>query len=154
MSTTPIHSTGRGGAGNIGRDDTVYADGAITREGPQGESTANEFSTGRGGAGNIGKSPRLGPQVVDSSRRSTDVVPELATREPQEEFHTGRGGAGNVYKEKHGGHTKSPDRQGLGDKIKHALHLDKDKKHESSPLAQDTTVLHGDTIAGGAGDTR
>ena len=28
------------GAGNIGRDDTVYADGAITREGTAGESTA------------------------------------------------------------------------------------------------------------------
>ncbi|KAJ4990166.1 hypothetical protein SVAN01_04257 [Stagonosporopsis vannaccii] len=154
MSAAPIHSTGRGGAGNIGRDDTVYADGAITREGTAGEATTNEFSTGRGGAGNIGKSPRLGPQTVDSPRRSTDVVPELATREAQDEFHTGRGGAGNVYKEKHGGHTKSPDRQGLGDKIKHALHLDKDKKHEPSPLAKETTAPHGDTIAGGAGDTR
>ncbi|KAF9699451.1 hypothetical protein EKO04_002222 [Ascochyta lentis] len=148
MSTTPIHSTGRGGAGNIGRDDTVYADGAITREGPQGESTANEFSTGRGGAGNIGKSPRLGPQEVDGHRRSADIIPELATREAQDEFHTGRGGAGNVYKEKHGGHSKSPDRQGLGDKIKQALHLDKDKKHEPSPLAQEAT------ITSGAGDTR
>ncbi|KAJ4341120.1 hypothetical protein N0V95_007313 [Ascochyta clinopodiicola] len=88
MSTTPIHSTGRGGAGNIGPDDTVYADGAITREGPQGESIANEFSTGRGGAGNIGKSPRLGPQDVDG-RRSADIIPELATREAQDEFHTG-----------------------------------------------------------------
>ncbi|KAJ8108047.1 hypothetical protein OPT61_g8442 [Boeremia exigua] len=145
MSTTPIHSTGRGGAGNIGRDDTVYADGAITREAAAGEPIANEFSTGRGGAGNIGKSPRLGPQA-DSPRRSTDVVPELATREAQDEFHTGRGGAGNVYKEKHGGHSKSPDRQGLGDKIKHALHLDKDKKHEPSPLAQETTAPRGDTI--------
>jgi hypothetical protein len=56
-----------------------------------------------------------------------------------------------VYKEKHGGHSKSPDRKGLGDKIKEALHLDKDKKHESSP---GTTVPHGDVIAGGAGDTR
>ncbi|KAF3046645.1 hypothetical protein E8E12_011395 [Didymella heteroderae] len=154
MSTTPIHSTGRGGAGNIGRDDTVYADGAITREGPQGEGpTLSEFSTGRGGAGNMGKSPRLGPQDI-SPRRSTDVVPELATREAQDEFHTGRGGAGNVYKEKHGGHSKSPDRKGLGEKIKEVLHLDKDKKHEPSPLAQETTVPHGDPIAGGAGDTR
>ena len=37
----------------------------------------------------MGKSPRLGPQVLDGHRRSTDVVPELATREAQEEFHTG-----------------------------------------------------------------
>jgi len=143
------------GAGNIGRDDTVYADGAITREGTAGESTANEFSTGRGGVGNMGKSPRLGPQDIGTSspRHSTDAVPELATREAQDEFHTGRGGAGNVYKEKHGGHSKAPG-QGLGDKIKQALHLDKDKKHESSPLAQETTAPHGDVIAGGAGDTR
>ena len=59
-----------------------------------------------------------------------------------------------MFKEKHGGHSKSPDRKGLGDKIKEALHLDKDKKRESSPLAQETTVPHGDIIAGGAGDTR
>ncbi|KAF3001209.1 hypothetical protein E8E13_001366 [Curvularia kusanoi] len=157
MSATPIHSTGRGGAGNIGHDDTVYADGAILREGTAGESTTNEFSTGRGGAGNMGRSPRLTPQDVGSPRisprHSTDVVPELATREAQDEFHTGRGGAGNVYKEKHGGHSKAPG-QGIGDKIKQVLHLDKDKKHEPSPLAHETTAPHGDVIAGGAGDTR
>jgi hypothetical protein len=51
-----------------------------------------------------------------------------------------RGGAGNVYKEKYGGHSRSPDRQGLGDKIKQALHLDKDKKHEPSPLTNETTT--------------
>jgi hypothetical protein len=84
-------------------------------------------------------------------------VPEVAIRDTQEEFHTGvsflwrrkyqqdltikqRGGAGNVYKEKYGGHSRSPDRQGLGDKIKQALHLDKDKKHEPSPLTNETTT--------------
>ena len=86
------------GAGNIGRDDTVYADGAITREGTAGESTANEFSTGRGGVGNMGKSPRLGPDIGTSSpRHSTDAVPELATREAQDEFHTGVSG-GHYFK--------------------------------------------------------
>lgn len=139
MSTNPIHSTGRGGAGNIGVDDNVYADGGIIREGPQG--TANvEGSTGRGGAGNIGKSPNLGPQSDVQGRQSVDFVPEISTREAQDEFHTGRGGAGNVYKEKHGGHTHSPDRKGFGDKIKDALHLNKDKKHESSPLANTETA--------------
>jgi hypothetical protein len=48
-----------------------------------------------------------------------------------------------VYKEKHGGHThsQSPERKGLGDKVKAALHLDKDKKpHEASPLAKNETT--------------
>jgi hypothetical protein len=85
-------------------------------------------------------------------------VPEISAREGQEEFHTGvsvtllrrapililsqRGGAGNVYKEKHGGHSssQSPDRKGLGEKVKEALHLDKSKKHEPSPLAQNETA--------------
>ena len=142
MTSTPIVSTGRGGAGNIGHDDTVYADGGITREAPQGESANGEFSTGRGGAGNIGRSPRLGPEVVADSQRPVDNVPDITTRDAQEEFHTGRGGAGNVYKEKYGGHSRSPDRQGLGEKIKHALHLDKDKKHESSPLTNETTATN------------
>ncbi|KAH7076642.1 hypothetical protein BKA63DRAFT_602402 [Paraphoma chrysanthemicola] len=137
MTTQPIHSTGRGGAGNIGPDDHVYTDGGIVREGVQGESLAG----GRGGAGNIAKSPLLAPQSEHTGRRSQDFVPEINAREGQDEFHTGRGGAGNVYKEKHGGHSssQSPERKGLGDKIKHALHLDKDKKHEPSPLANEAT---------------
>ncbi|CAO2656878.1 Nn.00g056810.m01.CDS01 [Neocucurbitaria sp. VM-36] len=141
MSTNPIHSTGRGGAGNIGPDVNVYTDGGLVREGVQGESVDGEFSTGRGGAGNIGKSPRLGPQTPEG-RRSVDLVPEINTREPQDEFHTGRGGAGNVYKEKYGGHTKSPDgrKPGLTDKIKEKLHLDGKKDKEPSPLAQNETT--------------
>lgn len=51
-----------------------------------------------------------------------------------------RGGAGNVYKEKHGGHSQSPERKGIADKVKHALHLDKEKKHEPSPLAKNETA--------------
>ncbi|OAL55811.1 hypothetical protein IQ07DRAFT_639463 [Pyrenochaeta sp. DS3sAY3a] len=141
MSSQPIHSTGRGGAGNIGPDVNVYADGGVIREGVQGESVDGEFSTGRGGAGNIGKSPRLGPQT-EGNRRSVEIVPEINQREAQDEFHTGRGGAGNVYKEKHGGHSHSPDRKGLGEKVKQALHLDgKKEKHESSPLSKNETTI-------------
>lgn len=98
----------------------------------------------------MGKSPRLDAQT---ERRSVDLVPEINAREGQEEFHTGvslttrttqsatltilqRGGAGNVYKEKHGGHSQSPERKGIADKVKHALHLDKEKKHDPSPLAK------------------
>ncbi|KAH7399359.1 hypothetical protein BKA66DRAFT_451619 [Pyrenochaeta sp. MPI-SDFR-AT-0127] len=140
MSTQPIHSTGRGGAGNIGPDVNVYTDGGVVREGVQGESTTGEYSTGRGGAGNIGKSPHLGPQS-DVGRRSTDVIPEINQRDAQDEFHTGRGGAGNVYKEKHGGHTHATEHKSLGDKVKHALHLDgKKDKHDASPLAKNETA--------------
>jgi hypothetical protein len=106
MTSTPIHSTGRGGeygalgsratgkadcragAGNIGPDPSIYTDGGLVREGIQGESVDGEFSTGRGGAGNIAKSPRVGPQT-DAGRRSVDMVPEINTRDPQDEFHTG-----------------------------------------------------------------
>ncbi|KAF2636229.1 hypothetical protein P280DRAFT_435976 [Massarina eburnea CBS 473.64] len=134
--TTPIHSTGRGGAGNIGPDNTVYSDGSIVREGIVGQSEG-DYSTGRGGAGNIAKSPQVRPADRES-RRSQDYIPEQNLRPGQENFHTGRGGEGNVYKEKYGGHSHSPDRKGFGEKVKHVLHLDKDKKHEPSPLASES----------------
>ncbi|KAL7771276.1 hypothetical protein CFE70_001219 [Pyrenophora teres f. teres 0-1] len=121
MTTTPIHSTGRGGAGNIGPDTSIYTDGGLVREGIQGESADGEFSTGRGGAGNIGQSPRVGPQSDDGRRRSVDLVPEINQRNAQDEFHTGR--------------------KGLGEKVKQALHLDKKKEHETSPLAKNQTTI-------------
>ncbi|PVI08111.1 hypothetical protein DM02DRAFT_608213 [Periconia macrospinosa] len=132
--STPIHSTGRGGAGNIGPDSTVYSDGGIVREGYEGQGEG-EYSTGRGGAGNITKSPLVKAQDEAQPRRSQDYIPEQSLRAGQENFHTGRGGEGNVHKEKYGGHSHSPDRKGFGEKVKHALHLDKDKKHEPSPLS-------------------
>lgn len=46
-----------------------------------------------------------------------------------------------MYKEKHGGHSHSPERKTLGDKVKAALHIDgKKEKTEPSPLAQNTTT--------------
>ncbi|KAF2266087.1 hypothetical protein CC78DRAFT_164905 [Lojkania enalia] len=135
MSDAPIHSTGRGGAGNIGRDETVYTDGAIIREGVAGEGDGN-YSAGRGGAGNIAKSPHIGPQ--DEGRKSIDYIPENALRETQENYHTGRGGEGNVHKDKYGGHSHSPDRKGFIDRAKEKLHLDGHKKTEPSPLANET----------------
>ncbi|KAG0650590.1 hypothetical protein D0Z07_2763 [Hyphodiscus hymeniophilus] len=45
-------SHGRGGAGNIGADDTPYGDGEIVREGVVGDHGDGAFSTGRGGAAN------------------------------------------------------------------------------------------------------
>ncbi|KAF2187723.1 hypothetical protein K469DRAFT_704659 [Zopfia rhizophila CBS 207.26] len=131
MAPDPIVSTGRGGAGNIGPDSHTYADGGIVREGIQGESLDPAFSTGRGGAGNVSKSPNLRPQ--EGLRGSQDIIPETALREGhQENYHTGRGGGGNVHKEKYGGHTHDPNKESILDKAKHALHLDKDKKTETS----------------------
>ncbi|KAI5241983.1 hypothetical protein E4T43_05013 [Aureobasidium subglaciale] len=141
-----IHSTGRGGmlfhsiscwrsqakisigAGNIGRDDTLYTDGNIIREGFVGESSKPEYSSGRGGAGNIVDSPRVRP-VGDKTPVSEDIIPEPAMRNSagHDNFHTGRGGEGNVYKEKYGGHStpqekkeeKPHEKESLGDKVKH-----------------------------------
>ncbi|ORY15052.1 hypothetical protein BCR34DRAFT_598755 [Clohesyomyces aquaticus] len=134
----PIVSTGRGGAGNIGTDPNTYTDGGIIREGIQGESADGAYSTGRGGAGNLGMSPRIGPTEAPP-RRSQDIIPETALRDHQENFHTGRGGEGNVHKDKYGGHSHSPDRKGVVDKVKHALHMDK-KKEPTSALANESTT--------------
>ncbi|KAG9677885.1 hypothetical protein KCV03_g2153, partial [Aureobasidium melanogenum] len=122
-----IHSTGRGGAGNIGHDDTLYTDGSIVREGFVGESSKPEYSSGR--AGNIVDSPRVGP-VDGKSSGSEDVIPEPAMRNSAgyDNFHTGRGGEGNIYKEKYGGHSaptqekgkeQQHEKESLGDKVKH-----------------------------------
>ncbi|KAJ9648515.1 hypothetical protein H2201_000848 [Coniosporium apollinis] len=125
MPQDPIVSTGRGGAGNIGYDPTVYTDAGIVREGYQGESAEGEYSTGRGGAGNIA-SPGLRPKTEGVRRVSQDVIPEtdLRTTEGYENFHTGRGGSGNVYKEKYGGHSNKAGGESLGDKVKHLLGRD------------------------------
>ncbi|KAF2435862.1 hypothetical protein EJ08DRAFT_692437 [Tothia fuscella] len=106
MSKAPIHSTGRGGQGNIGPDTTQYTDGTIHREGIQGQSVDGDYSSGRGGAGNIVHSPQVKPE----RRGSQDIIPEanLIPGEGHENFHTGRGGGGNVHKEKYGGHSHDP----------------------------------------------
>ncbi|EON62117.1 hypothetical protein W97_01336 [Coniosporium apollinis CBS 100218] len=129
MPQDPIVSTGRGGAGNIGQDPTVYTDGGIVREGYLGAGDG-DYSTGRGGAGNIAVSPRIKPQTEGVTRLSEDVIPEtdLRTTEGYENFHTGRGGSGNVYKEKYGGHSHKAG-ESFGDKIKQLLGRDsKDEK--------------------------
>ncbi|KAF2281238.1 uncharacterized protein EI97DRAFT_23619 [Westerdykella ornata] len=140
MSNAPIHSTGRGGAGNIGPDSNVYTDGGIVREGVQGLAAEGEYSTGRGGRGNIVNSPRLAPADEAPRRTSFDYVPETALRGHQENYHTGRGGSGNVHIEKYGGHSHPPDQgNSIKDKIKHALHLDKDGKKAERPSSKEGT---------------
>ena len=105
------------GAANITPDDTVYTDGAIVREGAEGDQGDGKYSSGRGGGGNIG-GKRLD---VAGQPHDEEIVPETATRVAREEsHHYGRGGAGNtehVHEKKEGG--------GLLEKAKHALHMDK-----------------------------
>jgi hypothetical protein len=124
--SNPIVSTGRGGQGNIGRDETKYVDAGIVREGVVGESTDGDYSSGRGGAGNIVDSPRLGP---DGRRLSHDKIPDTSlTGAPkhQDNYHVGRGGDGNAV---HAGH-------------KEHLHEHKDRKH--SLLDKAKHLFHGD----------
>lgn len=85
-----------------------------------------------------------------SGRSSTDVIPEPALRNPGPEyanFHTGRGGEGNVHRAEFGGHS-GPQKEhkhhegegegkkaGLGEKVKHLLHMDghgKEKKEKEA----------------------
>ncbi|KAJ9625064.1 hypothetical protein H2203_005016 [Taxawa tesnikishii (nom. ined.)] len=117
-----MHSTGRGGAGNIGKDDSAYVDAGIVREGVYGGSDKPEYSSGRGGAGNIVDSPRMG---AARGMPSEDVIPETATRTGDyENFHTGRGGEGNIHKQKYGGHSGPQDKESLGEKVKHLFGKD------------------------------
>lgn len=84
-------SHGRGGTGNIGKDEHQYVDGGIHREG----NPSGVYSTGRGGHSNIA-SPKGGPVLTGND---DDVIPEASkvlTRE--EPYHGGRGGEGNAVK--------------------------------------------------------
>ncbi|EAS28920.3 uncharacterized protein CIMG_07666 [Coccidioides immitis RS] len=90
----PVVSHGRGGQGNIHPDSTVYADGAITRQGEEGDQGDGAYSVGRGGAGNIG--PR-GVKPTSQTPRDVDIIPPLAIRPSMEgDYHVGRGGLGNI----------------------------------------------------------
>ncbi|MCJ1445296.1 MAG: hypothetical protein MMC23_005801 [Stictis urceolatum] len=117
-------SHGRGGAANISKDDTPYADGEIIREGPVGDQGDGAFSTGRGGQGNIG-SP--GVKATEGAHpHDQDVVPETASRDDRhQDYHVGqtlltnnvlqRGGEGNEVHQHDEKHT------GLADKLKNKL---------------------------------
>ncbi|RQM07007.1 hypothetical protein DH86_00000143 [Scytalidium sp. 3C] len=121
-------SHGRGGAGNISEDHTVYGDGEIVREGTVGDHGDGAFSTGRGGAANIGGSPAL----KADQRKDHEIVPEVALRPSMEKenFHTGRGGEGNVHHaEPTPGKPQHP--EGLADKLKHKL-FGKKKEHTAA----------------------
>ncbi|KAF2109050.1 hypothetical protein BDV96DRAFT_503376 [Lophiotrema nucula] len=85
-----IASHGRGGAGNLGKDD------------PNLKTQPNEFvtptlksehyTTGRGGAGNLAKNDPLHPEIA----RASQDVDAPHHREPEGPHHYGRGGAANI----------------------------------------------------------
>jgi len=78
--------SGRGGAGNFGKD---HRDSAGTQDLATPTLKSETYTTGRGGIGNIVKNDN-----ADIARLAQDVeVP--AVHEP-ENFHYGRGGAANV----------------------------------------------------------
>ncbi|CAG8951298.1 hypothetical protein HYFRA_00008048 [Hymenoscyphus fraxineus] len=118
-------SHGRGGAGNIGVDNTPYGDGEIVREGAAGDHGDGAFSTGRGGAANIGS-----PNQKATVRKDEEAIPEAALRPSTEnqDHHVGRGGEGNVHlAEKQG--PKHP--EGLADKLKNKLFKKKAAKEDT-----------------------
>ncbi|KAK3720813.1 hypothetical protein LTR37_003476 [Vermiconidia calcicola] len=139
MSDDQIHSTGRGGAGNIGPGEGVYVDSGIVHEGVVGQPGhpgGGEYSAGRGGAGNIVSSPKVGATSGGPPVDASDSIPEPAMREKNskyDNFHTGRGGEGNVYRDKYGGHSKPPkeEKEGFMEKAKHAVGMDKPKEEKS-----------------------
>lgn len=113
--TTPEVSHGRGGAGNISKDDTEYVDGEVVRVGEEGSHGDGAYSTGRGGAANIGDAGKTNTTRVDKV-----LVPEAAMRPSMENsaYHTGRGGAGNEHNAKKPT-TTTP--VGLADRLKNKI---------------------------------
>ncbi|KAF2015992.1 hypothetical protein BU24DRAFT_462202 [Aaosphaeria arxii CBS 175.79] len=85
-----IASYGRGGAGNIGRDDPT------THTQPADLVTptlkAEHYTTGRGGTGNIARNDPHRPEIA---RASQDVDAPIH-RDPEGPHHYGRGGAANI----------------------------------------------------------
>ncbi|KAI1802444.1 hypothetical protein F4811DRAFT_396880 [Daldinia bambusicola] len=128
--TTPEVSHGRGGAGNITPDNTMYVDGEIVRQGPEGSHGDGAFSTGRGGAANIADASKP-PSAMRADR---EVVPEEATRPSTdgESFHVGRGGAANVH---------------LSEQDKQKKH-DKHQQHQHDNTATTTTTTTAAAAAG------
>ncbi|KAH7132429.1 hypothetical protein B0J11DRAFT_503598 [Dendryphion nanum] len=129
-----VASYGRGGAGNIGRDDPTTYTQASDLVTPTLKS--DHYTTGRGGSGNIAKNDPLHPELA---RASQDVNAPVH-REPEGPHHFGRGGAANIVSpsveearlareknqrksdEARRGSNAGEDAKGLGEKAKNFLH--------------------------------
>jgi len=83
-------STGRGGAGNIGKERRESFTSPKDLETPI--IKADTYTTGRGGSGNMAKND---PQRPELARAAQDVEAPKP-RDHEGPFHYGRGGAGNA----------------------------------------------------------
>lgn len=94
-----FQSTGRGGAGNFVRSESV----SRSREETEGQERGREVlpanrttHSGRGGAGNI-RSPSRDPEAdLRALSREREIIEEHRKQEEGHPFSTGRGGAGNI----------------------------------------------------------
>ncbi|KAF9730320.1 hypothetical protein PMIN06_011451 [Paraphaeosphaeria minitans] len=94
LRATPdrVASYGRGGAGNIGKEDPAAH---MTPEDLVTPTLKSEhYTTGRGGSGNMAKNDPSRPEVA----RAAQDVEAPALREPEGPHHYGRGGAANIAK--------------------------------------------------------
>ncbi|KAF2405566.1 hypothetical protein EJ06DRAFT_518504 [Trichodelitschia bisporula] len=83
-------STGRGGAGNIGRDERPKSE-VVDLATPT--IKANLYTTGRGGTGNMARNDPAHPEIA---RLAQDVEAPVVQRENETAVHYGRGGAANI----------------------------------------------------------
>jgi len=84
-------SHGRGGAGNLGKDDP-------NTEQPSLETPfikSDKYTTGRGGSGNIAKNDPSHPEIA----RAAQDVAAVKIKEDHGPVHIGRGGAANTAKQ-------------------------------------------------------
>ncbi|KAH7077257.1 hypothetical protein FB567DRAFT_552790 [Paraphoma chrysanthemicola] len=93
-----ILSHGRGGAGNIAKNDPTASQPA-----PEDLVTptlkGNTYTTGRGGTGNMAVNDPDRPEVA---RAAQDVDAPNVASEPKGPTHYGRGGAANIIGDKNG----------------------------------------------------
>lgn len=87
-----VASYGRGGAGNIGREDPTAHTTPKDLVTPTLKS--EHYTTGRGGSGNMAKNDPNHPEIA----RAAQDVEAPAHREPDGPHHYGRGGAANIAK--------------------------------------------------------
>ncbi|KAL1595970.1 hypothetical protein SLS60_009660 [Paraconiothyrium brasiliense] len=85
-----IASYGRGGAGNIGKEDPTAH--VTEKDLVTPTLKSDHYTTGRGGSGNMAKNDPNHPELA----RAAQDVEAPAHREPEGPHHYGRGGAANI----------------------------------------------------------
>ncbi|KAJ4344885.1 uncharacterized protein N0V89_012630 [Didymosphaeria variabile] len=85
-----VASYGRGGAGNIGKEDPAAH--ITTKDLVTPTLKSDHYTTGRGGSGNMAKNDPNHPELA----RAAQDVEAPTHREPEGPHHYGRGGAANI----------------------------------------------------------